>query len=107
MLAPLYTLRTLPSSLTTDARGLTLLETFTRMMALSGRQYRFFRTSWVTHLAMTDPPPGEPLFESNLTGWAAPREDIIGQVCAHGLGQFLVMTDEQYRQEVLVGQAAA
>ncbi len=102
-----YTVRTLPADCKTDARGLTLLEAFTRMMALSGRQYRFMRTGWVTHLAMTPKDPGEPDFQSKLTGWAAPREDIMQQVCAHGLGQFEMVTDEQYRREVLGGQVAA
>jgi hypothetical protein len=76
-------------------------------MALSGRQYRFLRTSWVTHLTMTRKDPGEPDFESKLKGWAAPREDIMHQVCAHGLGQFQVMTDEQYQRDVLGGRVAA
>jgi len=107
MSGPRYALRTLPQSLETDARGLTLVEAFNRIMALSGRQYRFLRTNWVTHLAMTGTGPGEPDFQSNLTGWSAPREDIMQQVCAHGLGQFQIMTDEEYQRDVLGGKVAA
>jgi hypothetical protein len=37
----------------TTAPGLTLLEAFTRLMALAERDYMFFRTgAWVMHLAM-------------------------------------------------------
>ena len=46
--AAIYSVRSIPRDPRTDARSLTLLEAFTRIMALSDRQYRFLRTGWVT-----------------------------------------------------------
>ena len=69
------------------------------MMALSGRAYMFSRTSYVMHLLMTDPPMGASEFQSrNGSDWAA-RMEIVEQVCAHGLGEFQVIADEQYHRE--------
>ena len=96
----MYTLRTMPPDRLTDAHGLTLYEAFIRMMALSDRAYMFTRTNMVMHLLMTEPPLGAPHFESrNGNDWAA-RMEIAEQVCAHGLGQFRVITDEEYREAV-------
>ena len=40
----MYTVRTIPPDFLTDARGLTLQEAFTRIMALMDRHYAFART---------------------------------------------------------------
>ena len=96
----MFTLRCIPPDRLSDAPGLTLSEAFVRMMAVSGRAYRFTRTSHVMHLLMTDPPPGIPDFQSaNGNDWAA-RMEIVEQVCAHGLGDFRVISDEEYRREL-------
>jgi hypothetical protein len=101
----IYTIRTVPPERLTDAPGLTLYEAFVRMMALSGRAYMFTRTNWVMHLQMTDPPLDAPAFVSrNGSDWAA-RMEIAEQVCSHGLGEFQVVTDEQYHRE-RAGRAA-
>jgi len=94
----MFTLRCTPPDPFSDAPGLTLSEAFVRMMALSGRAYMFTRTGYVMHLLMTDPPMGASEFQSkNGSDWAA-RMEIIEQVCAHGLGEFQVVTDEEYHQ---------
>ena len=66
----------------TTAPGLTLLEAFTRLMALVEGDYMFFRTgAWVMHLAMPQKPFGEPKFESCLSVDAQARAAIMRQVC--------------------------
>lgn len=92
----MFTLRCIPPDRFSDAPGLTLSEAFTRMMALSGRAYMFTRTNHVMSLLMTDPPMGASEFQSrNGNDWAA-RMEIVEQVCWHGLGEFRVITDEEY-----------
>ena len=105
----MYTIRTIPPDILSDARGLTLAEAFTRIMALMGRQYRFTRTGRVMHLLMTDVADDEPEFCSEFTTDETARNAIMAQVCTHGFGRFRVITDEQYRLEVLnpAGERAA
>jgi hypothetical protein len=97
----MYTVRTIPPDIRTDARGLTLAEAFTRIMALMDRRYAFARTARVMHLMMTRVEEGEPEFLSEFATDETARNAIMAQVCAHGFGRFRVMTDEQYRREVL------
>ena len=97
----MYTVRTIPSDILTDARGLTLTEAFTRIMALMGREYAFARTCRVMHLMMTGVKEGEPEFLSEFTTDETARNAIMAQVCAYGFGRFRVITDEQYRSEIL------
>ena len=101
----MYTVRSIPSDITTDARGLTLMEAFTRIMALMNRHYAFARTGRVMHLMMTDVGSDEPEFLSEFSTDETARNAIMAQVCAHGFGRFRVITDEQYRLEIL-NQAA-
>jgi len=95
----LFTLIPLDPQLGTAAPGLTLLEAFTRLMALAGRDYMFFRTGWVMHMVSPRKPPDEPEFESPLAVDAQARASIMRQVCDHGLGLFRVVPDEQFCQE--------
>ena len=97
----MYTVRAEPADILTDARGLTLQEAFTRIMALMGREYAFARTCRVMHLMMTGVKEGEPEFLSEFTTDETARNAIMAQVCAHGFGRFRVITDEQYRSEIL------
>ena len=97
----MYTVRTIPADILTDARGLTLQEAFTRIMALMGREYAFARTCRVMHLMMTGVKEGEPEFLSEFTTDETARNAIMAQVCAYGFGGFRVITDEQYRSEIL------
>ena len=97
----MYTVRTIPADILTDARGLTLQEAFTRIMALMGREYAFARTCRVMHLMMTGVKEGEPEFLSEFTTDETARNAIMAQVCAYGFGRFRVTTDEQYRSEIL------
>jgi hypothetical protein len=97
----MYTVRTIPPDILTDARGLTLAEAFTRIMALMGRHYAFARTCRVMHLMMTGVEEGEPEFLSEFTTDETARNAIMAQVCAHGFGRFRVVTDDQYRRELL------
>ena len=97
----MYTVRTEPADILTDARDLTLQEAFTRIMALMGREYAFARTCRVMHLMMTGVKEGEPEFLSEFTTDETARNAIMAQVCAHGFGRFRVITDEQYRSEIL------
>jgi hypothetical protein len=97
----MYTVRTIPADILTDARGLTLQEAFTRIMALMGREYAFARTCRVMHLMMTGVREGEPEFLSEFTTDETARNAIMAQVCAYGFGRFRVITDEQYRSEIL------
>src|SRR5512146_2321344 len=97
----MYTIRTIPPDVLTDARGLTLAEAFTRIMALMSRQYPFTRTGRVVQLLMTDVADGEPESSSEFTTDETARNAIMAQVCAHGFGRFRVITDEQYRLEIL------
>ena len=95
-----FTLIPLDRAQGTIAPGLTLLEAFTRLMAIAGRDYMFFRTgAWVMHLVCPDKPPGEPEFESSLSIDSHAREDIMRQVCDHGLGLFRIVPDEQFYEE--------
>lgn len=94
----MYALRQIPSSPLTDARGLTLTEAFQRIMGLTGRAYRFTRTGRVMHLLMTDPPEAD--FLSHATNDVVARQEIMGLVCRHGLGEFEFMTDAQYERIV-------
>jgi hypothetical protein len=97
----MYTVRTIPPDIRTDARGLTLAEAFARIMALMDRRYAFARTARVMHLMMTRVEEGEPEFLSEFATDETARNAIMAQVCAYGFGRFRVMTDEQYRREVL------
>ncbi len=101
----MYTVRSIPPDPSTDARGLSLREAFARIMALAGRHYAFARTGRVMHLMMTEVMAGEPEFLSEFATDETARNAIMAQVCAHGLGRFRVITDEQYRLE-LRNQAA-
>lgn len=76
------------------ARGLTLLEAFTRLMALAERDYAFTRTARVMHLVMLPLRPDDPIFESTNTVDSHARHEIRAQVLAHGLGLFRVTQDE-------------
>jgi hypothetical protein len=103
----MYTLRHIPPNHRTDARGLTLDEAFVRMMALSERQYRFVRTGWGTQLLMTNYLPGEPIFYIDMIFSEAARQEIKRRVCAHGLGLFQIMTDEEYVRLIAGNSVAA
>jgi len=81
------------------APGLTIGEAFTRLMALAGRDYMFFRTGWDMHLVSPQKLPGEPDFESSLSVDGQAREAIMRQVCEHGLGLFRMVPDEQFYRE--------
>jgi len=70
-------------------------------MALMGREYAFARTCRVMHLMMTGVKEGEPEFLSEFTTDETARNAIMAQVCAYGFGRFRVITDEQYRSEIL------
>jgi hypothetical protein len=50
---------------------------------------------------------GEPEFLSEITVDVHARRAIMAQVCAHGLGLFTVITDEQYRLLQLADEWAA
>jgi len=102
----MYTLRHLPPDRRTDARGLTLDEAFVRMMALSERHFQFVRTGWGTQLLMTNTQPDEPIFYIDALFSHASRQEIKGMVCAHGLGLFQCMTDDDYRR-VIAGDGLA
>ena len=67
-----------------------------RLIGLSERHYAFTRTGRRMHLLMTNPPPDGPDFASDATSDPAARDEIKRQVCAHGLGQFTVIRDEDY-----------
>jgi hypothetical protein len=95
----MYTVCEIPRAPQSDARGLDLREAFTRIMALMERQYMFTRTGRVMHLLMTPQSPDDPPFESGFTVDARARNAIMAQVCAHGLGRFRVITDEQHQWE--------
>src|ERR1700744_2406146 len=100
MQEPRFTLLPLDPRLATIAPGLTLLEAFTRLMAIAERDYMFFRTGgWVMHLVSPNKVPGEPDFESSLSIDAQARAAIMRQVCDHGLGLFRMIPDEQFRAE--------
>ena len=92
----MYTVRHIPPTHRTDARGLTLDEAFVRMMALTERHYRFVRTGWGTQLLMTNTQPGEPTFYVDMIFSAEARQEIKRRVCAHGLGLFQFMSDADY-----------
>jgi hypothetical protein len=64
-------------------------------MALAGRDYVFTRTARVMHLILMPCHTDDPVFESTLPVDGQARDDIMAQVCAHGLGQFRVVPDEQ------------
>jgi hypothetical protein len=97
-----FTLLPLKPGLGTIAPGLTLVEAFTRVMAMAGRDYIFFRTgAWVMHLVSPRKPPGEPEFESSLAVDAQARAAIMRQVCEHGLGLFRMVHDEQFRADAI------
>jgi hypothetical protein len=97
----LFTLIPLDPLLGTVAPALTLLEAFTRLMAMAERDYMFFRTGWVMHLASPQKRPEEPDFESSLSIDSHARADIMRQVCDHGLGLFRMVPDEQYRADAI------
>lgn len=94
----MYTVRHIPAQRVTDARGLTLHEAFMRLIALSERHYAFTRTGRLMHLLMTNPPPGAVEFASEVANDAVARDEIKEKVCGHGLGQFVVMRDEEYAE---------
>lgn len=92
----------------TPAPGLTLKEAFTRLMALAGRDYMFFRTgAWVMHLVTPQKPSGEPNFESSLSVDAQARAAIMREVCEHGLGLFRMVPNEPFHQQGIEHERAA
>jgi hypothetical protein len=101
-----FTLIPLDPELGTVAPGLTLLEAFTRLMAVAGRDYMFFRTGWVMHMVSPGKPHGEPEFESPLAVDSQARAAIMRQVCEHGLGLFRMVPDEQFCREKAPERAA-
>ncbi len=104
----LYTLIPLHHKHGTIAPGLTLREAFTRVMAVAGRDYMFFRTgAWVMHLTTPGKPVGEPQFESTLAVDAQARAEIMQKVCDHGLGLFQMIPHEQFQTEGLAHERAA
>lgn len=104
----LYTLVPLHPRHGTIAPGLTLLEAFTRLMAIAERDFMFFRTgAWVMHLTTPSKPAGEPQFESTLAVDAQARAEIMGQVCDHGLGLFQMIPHKQSKTEGLAHERAA
>jgi hypothetical protein len=104
----LFTLVPLDSTLGSNAPGLTLLEAFTRLMALAERDYMFFRTgAWVMHLVTPQKSPGELNFESSLSVDAQARAAIMRQVCDHGLGLFRMIPDKQFHREGFEHERAA
>lgn len=108
MLEDRFTLIPSEPGLGTVAPGHTLLEAFTRLMALAGRDYMFFRTgAWTMHLVMLPQGAGEPAFESTLSVDAQARAAIMRQVCEHGLGLFRMIPDDQHQQERIGHDRAA
>jgi len=103
----MYTLRHVPPDYRTDARGLTLDEAFVRILALTERQYMFVRTGWGTQLLMTNSRPGEPIFYVDAIFGVEARQEIKRRVCAHGLGLFQIMTDEEYVRLITGNSVAA
>jgi hypothetical protein len=92
----LYTLIPLHPRHGTIAPGLTLVEAFTRVMAMAERDFMFFRTgAWVMHLTTPGKSVGEPQFESILAVDTQARAEIMRQVCDHGLGLFQMIPDER------------
>jgi hypothetical protein len=102
----LFTLIPMDPALGTVAPSLTLGEAFTRLMAVAGRDYMFFRTGWVMHMVSPRKPPDEPEFESSLAVDAQARADIMRQVCEHGLGVFRMVPDERLFRESPVHERA-
>jgi hypothetical protein len=107
MIDPTYTVRETSSNPPLEATGLTLLEAFTRIAALSGRDYAFTRTARVMHLVLMPAKAGERVFESQLAVDRLARADIMAQVCAHGLGQFQVTPDEPLKWKRMTHDHAA
>jgi hypothetical protein len=103
----LFTLIPLAPELGTVGPGLTLAEAFTRLMAVAGRDYMFFRTGWVMHLVSPQKPAGEPEFESSLSVDGQARAAIMRQVCDHGLGLFRIVPDEQFHRGMAGHERAA
>lgn len=100
MLEDRFTLIPSQGGLGAAAPGLTLLEAFTRLMALTERDYMFFRTgAWTMHLVMLPQSAGEPAFESALSVDGQAHAAIMRQVCEHGLGLFRMIPDEEFHQE--------
>lgn len=70
----------------TIAPGLTLVEAFTRLMAVAGRDYMFFRTgAWVMHLTTPGKPVDEPQFESTLAVHPQARAEIRSRPASNRL----------------------
>lgn len=103
----MYTIRTIPPDQSADAQGLTLQEAFTRIMALMGIDYSFTRTGREMHLLMAPAAPDAPTFVSAISVDQFARTAIMAQVCCHGFGRFQVLSDEQYRIELLSNERAA
>lgn len=51
------------------------------------------------YLVTPQEPAGEPEFESSLSVDAQAKAAIMRKVCAHGLGLFRVIPDEQFHSE--------
>ena len=97
---PTLTLHDLAHPRSLPARGLTLDEAFARVMALAGRErWAFPRTARVMHLVLMPCHTDDPVFESTLPVDGQARDDIMAQVCAHGLGQFRVTPDKKFVAE--------
>ena len=58
-------------------------------------------------LYMTNVPADEPRFLSEFSIDDAARRAIMAQVLSHGLGKFQVITDVQYRLELMKEEQAA
>lgn len=67
----------------------------------------FVRTGWGTQLLMTSTQPGEPTFYVDMIFSAEARQEIKRRVCAHGLGLFQIMTDEEYVRLIAGNSVAA
>lgn len=99
MRGPTYTVRETSAQPPLEATGLTLVEAFTRITALAGRDYAFTRTARAMHLVLMPAKANDPVFESSIAIDGRARADIMAQVCAHGLGQFQVILDEPLKWE--------
>jgi len=84
------------SNSTLLAPALSLPEAFSRVMALSGREWwSFARTGRQMHLVIHPADPDDPPFESWLAVDRAARADIMAQVCRHGFSQFQVREEQE------------
>src|SRR3569833_2227743 len=91
------------SSSTLVAPALSLPEAFSRVMALSGREWwSFTPTGRQMHLVIHPALPDDPPFESWIAVDRAARDDIMAQVCALGFGQNQVVAKKRVAEPALV-----